>query len=364
VKPPLLDVFLELRRREFPLGIPEYEALLAAMEGGLASSRSKLEFLCQTLWAKSRAEQAEVREVLSHCLPPLPDDGGIERALGEVESEAASQPRKGACKVAEEVGEKLGHMVRSIRRRQPASTGEPSAANALQPGGPIMLPKLDYSAGRDIDWAGSLPVTRRQMKRAWQYYRRMARAGPPVEIDLERTLQRVEREGVLVQPVLRPRRINHARLLILADEGGSMAPFRGVIAPLLSSAQTVGFARTGVFYFHDIPEATVFAKPWLGDPVALGAACHPFHGAGILIVSDAGAARGNRDAARVARTVAALDCLRSFSPHVAWLNPMPQLRWARSSAAEIRQQGRIAMFSLDRQGLDRAVDVLRGRRTA
>ena len=364
VKPPLLEVFLELRRREFPLGIPEYEALLAAMQGGLASSRSELEFLCQTLWAKSRAEQAEVREVLSRWLPPLPDDRAIEQALIEVESEAASPLRKGARKAAEKAGEKLGRLVRTVRRKQPAANDEPSAANTLQSGGPLMLPKVDYSAGRAIDWVGSLPVTRRQMKRAWQYYRRMARAGPPVEIDLDRTLQRVEREGVLVQPVLRPRRVNHARLLILADEGGSMAPFRGVIAPLLNSAQTVGFARTGVYHFHDIPESTVFAKPWLSDPVALATACHLFRGAGILIVSDAGAARGNRDATRVARTVAALDCLRSFSPHVVWLNPMPQFRWTRSSASEIRQQGRVAMFPLDRQGLDRAVDVLRGRRLA
>jgi hypothetical protein len=284
--------------------------------------------------------------------------------LDEVETDVASRRRSRAQNAAEKAGEKLGHIVRTIRRRQPAATGAPSAANTLQSGGPIMLPKVNYSAGRDIDWAGSLPVTRRQMKRAWQYYRRMARAGPPVEIDLERTLQRVEREGVLVQPVLRPRRVNHARLLILADEGGSMAPFRGVIAPLLSSARTVGFARTGVYYFHDIPESTVFARPWLGDSVALAEACHAFLGAGILIVSDAGAARGNRDPARVSRTMAALDCLRSFSPHVAWLNPMPQFRWARSSAAEIRQQGRVAMFPLDRAGLDRAVDVLRGRRSA
>lgn len=362
MKLPLLEVFLELRRREFPLGIPEYNALLAAVEGGFASSRSELEFLCQTLWAKSRSEQAEVREVVNRWLPPPPDEGAIEQALDEVASEAESPVHKGSRKAAEKLGEGLGRLVRTIRRKEPAANGEPADGSALQSGGPIMLPKVDYSAGRDINWAGSLPVTRRQMKRAWQYYRRMARAGPPIEIDLERTLQRVEREGVLLQPVLRPRRVNHARLLILADEGGSMAPFRAVIAPLLSSAQTVGFARTGVYYFHDIPESSVFAKPWLGDPVRLPTACHPFHGAGILIVSDAGAARGNRDGARVARTVEALDCLRSCSPHVAWLNPMPQFRWARSSAAEIRQKGRVAMFPLDRQGLDRAVDVLRGRR--
>jgi uncharacterized protein len=364
VKPPLLEVFLELRRREFPLGIPEYNALLAAIEGGLASSRTELEFLCQTLWAKSRSEQAEVKEVLNRWLPPPPDEQAIERALIEVEHEAETPVHKSARKAAEKAGESLGRVVRTIRRKQTETTGDAAAASALQSGGPIMLPKVDYSAGRDIDWAGSLPVTRRQMKRAWQYYRRMARAGAAIEIDLERTLQRVEREGVLLQPVLRPRRVNHARLLILADEGGSMAPFRAVIAPLLSSAQTVGFARTGVYYFHDIPESNVFAKSWLGDPVPLPTACHPFHGAGILIVSDAGAARGNRDAARVARTIEALGTLRTFSPHVAWLNPMPQFRWARTSAAEIRQKGRVAMFALDRQGLDRAVDVLRGRRTA
>jgi uncharacterized protein len=362
VKLPLLEVFRELRRREFPLGIAEYETLLAAMEGGVASSRKELEFLCQMLWAKSRAEQAEVREVLNRWLPPLPDGRAIERALEEAATEAASTPHRGSHKTAEKLGEMAGRVVRTIRGKQ-TDAGE-SSGDSVQSGAPIVLPKIDYSAGHDIDWAGSLPVTRRQMKRAWQYYRRMSRAGPSVEIDLDRTLQRVEREGVLVQPVLRPRRVNHARLLILADEGGSMLPFRGVIAPLLNSAQTVGFARAGVYHFHDIPEATVFAKPWLSDPVELAAACGPFQGAGILIVSDAGAARGNRDANRVARTVAALDGLRSFSPHLAWLNPMPQSRWARSSAAEIRQQGRVAMFSLDRQGLDRAVDVLRGRRTA
>ncbi len=368
MKPPLLQVFQELRRREFPLGIAEYEALLAALRASLVSSRSDLEFLCQTLWAKSVAEQAEVREVLARWLPPLPDEGAIERALAQVESETGSgggsPASQGGRKAGEAEEERQRRMVTTIRRRQPVGGDSDPGENTLQSSGPIVLPKSDDSAARNFDWVGSLPVTRRQMKRAWQYYRRMARAGAPVEIDLERTLQLIEREGVLLQPVLQPRRVNHARLLILADEGGSMAPFRGVISPLLSSAQTVGFARIGVFHFHDVPEATVFAKPWLSHPVALAAACNPFRGAGILIVSDAGAARGNRDANRVARTVASLNVLRSFSPHVVWVNPMPQFRWARSSAAEIRQQGRIAMFPLDRQGLDRAVDVLRGRRSA
>ena len=143
-----------------------------------------------------------------------------------------------------------------------------------------------------------------------------------------------------------------------------MVPFRSVVGHLLDSARGGGFARIGIYYFHDIPEEVVFCEPWLGDPVPLEAACEPYRGAGLLIVSDGGAARGNRDAERVEKTVAAIEALRRFSPHLAWLNPMPPSRWTRSSAGSIQVMGRIPMFPLDRAGLDRAVDVLRGRRRA
>jgi uncharacterized protein with von Willebrand factor type A (vWA) domain len=58
-------------------------------------------------------------------------------------------------------------------------------------------------------------------------------------------------------------------------------------------------------------------------------------------------------------TDAALARLRIFTKNVAWLNPMPELRWTGTSAATIAHQ--VPMFTLTRRGLDAAVEVLRGR---
>ena len=65
---PLLDVFTELRRRDFPIGIREYDDMLRALDNGLAASRAQLVFLCQTLWAKNKAECEEVAEVIERRL--------------------------------------------------------------------------------------------------------------------------------------------------------------------------------------------------------------------------------------------------------------------------------------------------------
>jgi uncharacterized protein with von Willebrand factor type A (vWA) domain len=361
VTPPLLEAFLELRRREFPLGAREYAAVLDALARGLASSRPELTFLCQTLWAKSRSEQTEVADVLNRLLPVEPEIDRVERALDSVARQPGSQRGKKRREQEPSLGETVNRLIPTIRSKLGM---EDAAGPAYEPGGSIVLPQLDYARVRDLDWIGSLPVTRRQMKRAWQYYRRMARSGAAVELDLERTLARVNREGVLREPVMVPRRVNQARLLILSDEGGSMVPFRSVVAHLLASARVGGFSRTSIYYFHDIPQDVVFREPWLSDPISLASACEPYQGAGMLIVSDGGAARGNRDAERIDRTIGTIETLRRFSPHIAWLNPMPRSRWPRSSAGSIQTMGRIPMFQLDRAGLDRAVDVLRGRRSA
>ena len=57
-----------------------------------------------------------------------------------------------------------------------------------------------------FDLLGDLPVPRRYLKRAWRYVRRMRRAGPALELDVEATAGRRYRDGVLTAPVLVPRR--------------------------------------------------------------------------------------------------------------------------------------------------------------
>ena len=101
----------------------------------------------------------------------------------------------------------------------------------------------------------------------------------------------------------------------------------------------------------------------MGQTLALSAIMRSFGRAGVLIVSDAGAARGNRDVVRADRTADFLRTLRRTNPWVAWLNPVPLDRWEGTTAAEVRDRGPVPMFSLDPAGLYSAVDILRGRTT-
>jgi uncharacterized protein with von Willebrand factor type A (vWA) domain len=209
--------------------------------------------------------------------------------------------------------------------------------------------------------AGDLPITRRHMNGAWRHYRRMQRRGVPTMIDVAATVAEMARTGIFLAPVLVPRRVNFARLLILQDEGGSMVPFRRITRPLLESALQGGLARVEVAWFHDVPGATLYRDNALNQPVAFERAVDPYREAAILIVSDGGAARGRLDPRRVTDTVNVLRLLRAVTQNIAWLNPTPRARWAGTTAGEIADAGAMPMFPLKRHGLDAAIDVLRGR---
>jgi uncharacterized protein with von Willebrand factor type A (vWA) domain len=192
----------------------------------------------------------------------------------------------------------------------------------------------------------------------------MSRVGQQVDFDVKATVEQLHREGTLVEPVLVPRRTNQARMLILEDIGGSMVPFRYVTQSLSGSARHAGLARVDVRYFHDSPRGVVFRDPELLDPLSVEEAAAPFIDAGILIYSDAGAARGNIDPLRIRHTDDLLATLRRYTAAIAWLNPVPRHRWPGTTAAAIAnlERGGVPMFPLDQAGLIGTINVLRGRR--
>ena len=83
-------------------------------------------------------------------------------------------------------------------------------------------------------------------------------------------------------------------------------------------------------------------------------------GAAVVIMSDAGAARGRYDTQRLLNTVAFLKALRRYTLQYVWLNPLPKSYryWKNSTAEQIARH--VPMFSLDRDGMYQAVNVLRG----
>ncbi|MGI8503055.1 MAG: hypothetical protein ACR2LR_18265 [Hassallia sp.] len=205
------------------------------------------------------------------------------------------------------------------------------------------------------------PLTRRQMKQSWRYLRRMLREGVPTELDVEATIERISRQGVLLEPVIVPRRVNRSKLLLFIDQDGSMMPFQNLSHQLAETAIRGGrLEDTDIYYFHNCPIDYLYRDRYYQMPETiddiLNSLRFPYTSA--LIFSDAGAARGGLSPERVEVTAQFLEQLRQQVRHIAWLNPMPRYRWFGTTAGEIARL--VAMFELNRQGLHNAISVLRG----
>ena len=376
---PLYQLFTELRLAGLPLGITDYEAVLRAVQGGLArEKREDLAKLCRALWVKSH-DLAYGRLFDHHFAALIPTAFGEKRQMqSETPRPEADKPEIGteAKEAATAVPtdddieldpsddegaqtQPVDSASQSLAQMKPLSAYEDEALVAK-----VARRQLEIVSEFYVSFtADYLPVTSRQMKQNWRYLRRAARSGPPVELDIEATVDRIARDGFLADPVLRPRRVNRARLVLLIDRDGSMVPFHSLGRRLQASAQEGGRLGTAdVYYFHDCPGDFLYPDPYYQDFVAvpeLAAQLHPMH-TSVLIFSDGGAARGRFDPARVRQTTVFLAKLQQTVRHIAWLNPMPQARWPGSSAGQIAAM--TPMFETNRLGLQGAIKALRGRR--
>ena len=335
----LLDLFVRLRRGGLSLGIPE---LLDARRA-MASSwwRGDVKRLASRLWCKGWDDRRE-----------------LDLAWTQVASLADSEAREESARKSKDSNES------EAAAEVPRPEVEDSVSGDADGEASAMLGELPVQAppeSRDLreDFTGDWPLTRRSMLYGWRFLRRYLADGPADVLDIRATVDHAARQGFYLAPVWRRREQNHAHLILLVDHGGSMVPFHRFSRDLVQTAQEdADLGQVEVYTFHN-----VFGER-LDDPVAGGARGLGEILAGcdtetsILLVSDAGSARGGRNIERIFATVEALAKLRRSTPRVAWLNPMPVDRWAGSSAQWISLV--VPMFAMDPDGFSNAVDVLRG----
>jgi uncharacterized protein with von Willebrand factor type A (vWA) domain len=206
------------------------------------------------------------------------------------------------------------------------------------------------------------PVTRRQMKQSWRSLRRLVRTGPSTELDIDATIDRIGRQGTLLEPVLIPRRVNQSKLLLLIDQDGSMVPFHAFSERLTETAVRGGqLESTKAYYFHNCPMDYLYGDRYCNWAETIDDVLNTVQSSHtkVLIFSDAGAARGTFNAERLELTIAFLTALKRQIRYVAWLNPIPSSRWQGTTASQIARF--VPMFELNRRGLSHAMSVLRGR---
>ncbi len=342
----LLELFRRLLNSGLCLGVAELLAARKSLVAGFgAAGDDDLRRLLRLVWCKSAAQSVEL-------------DTELDELLSQRRWRETVKPEGGECSLTEEPAESPASEMPSREIRPPHSEVEPRPAPAVMPL-PVRAPEMSFADGVDTPLAAYGPVSRRTMAHTWRYLRRPVKDGPPGPVDLPATVERAARQGFFDRTVQERRTTDHAHLVLLVDQGGSMVPFHRLTRDLVQTAGDSGLGRVDIGYFQNVAPERIYLDPRRTRSVALEqllAGCTAE--TGVLLVSDAGAARGGRDQQRFQATARLLVQLKRLSWNVAWLNPVPRTRWEGTSAQLIESM--VSMFPMDDYGFSNAVDVLRG----
>lgn len=355
----LYPLFDYLRRAAVPIGVGDYLLALKTLRAGQdIESLARICFTCKLLWAKSQEDQELIEQAFTRLVEPH-----FQRDKQTPQFQPPVDPPQ-RPRFNDRVDDTNAENLSTVDSKTDTATKQTLQEGKipLNPGGPTSTDNEIPKAQGNYQLIPRLPISQREMTGIWRHLRQMGRSGLPIELDVQGTIAAISRDGFLYQPILRPRRQNQSRLLILVDRQGSMAPFTPLVDALVESIQYSGLTdRTQVYYFHNYPDEYLAAHPGLIQYRPIDAVMAA-HSGSILVVSDAGAARGAYRSERVEQTQTFLATLQHYTYLIAWLNPLPSSRWRGSTASHIAEF--VPMFPLNRDGLIDAVNVLRGRPVA
>lgn len=349
----LFNIFQMLRQQRVPLGLADYVLALKAVSDLTDTEQVEdVRSLCRLFWAKSSADQLlfdDTFTIESHKYLEIAEQEETQNALSS-DTQASLPEQPASSNTTLPTSEKS-----TLQRPPPiVPQARSQSISEAQPKG--LLNKGNHT----YHLTPRPPMDKRDMAGIWRKLRYLQQEDSSEDVDVSATTRSLEQTGFLLRPVLKNRRKNQAKLVILLDQGGSMEPFTLFIGALLESILRSGSLRqVDIFYFHDIPEHYLYKQPTLWGSTALESVLLEYcQNTSVLLVSDAGAARGHYDSIRLKATKEFLAQLNQCTYLSAWLNPVPKARWLGNTAGHIAQL--LPMFPLDWEGLNDIVNILRG----
>jgi len=414
----LYGVFQKLREAGIPLQIRDYLDGLKALRlygglepfqilAGVTSQKppdlkgvygknrlrvgAELVWLCQLLWARSQEERSIVERVITIEIG-LPSPGSI-RKLRDLlispglnpEAESQSEP---TAVVPFETVKPPGESDQIAADKHGESGKEESEQNEIEANsedqqksykipvevvsseerreGDISLPPLNAPAIQDN--LIFLPSETQIISSLWllALWRRFfvpVRKRNATEIDPAATVRSVARNGRIVAPVMKLRRTNAARLLLLIDSSEAMIPWLQFETALVESL-TPSLSRLSavdIRYFNGVPGLKLFAERTLRKSETIEEVLQRSSGSPLLVVGEAGVVRPRTDAHFGHRLERLLALAGEFENRpLIWVNPMPGRRWRGSLMDRLSNRPNVYSIELNPEALLRAVDLMRG----
>jgi uncharacterized protein len=371
----LLILFNKLRSYRFPLGVEDYMLVMQALEGGFGiGDRETLERLCRTLWAKSEQEAYLLNQLFDEVLTQTQVNQSSRKEVTKfteqtsVKSEVRIEPETTVDSSVPKTLDRQPLEDLLTEPQKPVTKSSPPAGviKEIEPEQIIQAIRSDRSNNFEMphttDLSGQyLPITSREIRQQWRFLRHPVREGKLEELDIAATVEKNCRYGILSEPVMMPSYTNQVKLVLLIDQGGSMVPFHHLSRQLIDKAKRGGnIKQVNVYYFQNYPEKYLYSDPTRLKAQLITDVLESIDNKTcVLIISDAGAARGNDNPERVKYTQTFIEQLQRSVNYYAWLNPMPNDSWKYTTAGKIARS--VPMFEMSREGFRAAINTLRGR---
>lgn len=398
VEIPLLRFFLDLRAYDkqslgrLGLGIDEYLLALETLDHGYGlEGADELFSICKALWFKPYHTEKAFRELFDKYLDEILQEIRLERARRQEEApgaETSPQEERSAADdkdqedrsedqeedqekdLSEDQADQTDE--KDEEEQKPGTPGQSASKEdafrsiylRLSSQGPGNSPANRTAELRKLREeiynqnfvlrGAYFPLRSRKIQQSFQMIRRITFEGRKDTIDWPATIRHVARQGFFDNPVLMASPQIKSGLYILVDSGGSMLPFAGLTQTMVSALRTFVGKKTQVFFFRNCPVGFLYDNEEQTRAIDI-ASFGDNRPRSVLIVSDAGAARGGYNPDRVAKTRNFLERMKKHK--VVWLNPMPEDRWQSTTADYIHSL--VPMYELTEVGFVNAIKALK-----
>src|SRR6188508_1374752 len=367
----LVRFFNDLRTGGVPVTLPEFLALLEALEARVAAlSAEEFYYLARMAMVKDErhfdrfdrvfAEHFEGAEKLfEKLLADLPAEWLkqlTERLMTEEEKRKV-EALGGWDKLMETLRQRLAEQKERHQggNKWIGTAGtSPFGAYGYNPEGVRIgqegsrnrsaIKVWDKREFRNLD--NQVELGTRNIKVALRRLRRFAREGAAEELDLDETISGTARKGWL-DIAMRPERHNAVKLLLFLDVGGSMDPHIKLCEELFSAA-TSEFKNLEFFYFHNCPYEAVWKdnRRRFTERTPTWDVLHKFgHDYKLVFVGDASMSPyeithpgGSVEHFNEEAGAVWMQRLTNTYPAAVWLNPVPEIQWGYSQSSRVMRE--------------------------
>jgi formylglycine-generating enzyme required for sulfatase activity/uncharacterized protein with von Willebrand factor type A (vWA) domain len=332
---PLLQLFQQLRDRGMLLSIEQYDLLRQSLEQGFGLDWESLERICKLLWVKPS---------LNYDLDIFEREFKLFQQLHQkaFQEYLAERPPSTSEPTLLGILPTIPPRLRLRQNPDPAISSIPQIPNldpVIEEGISAVSPPLaaEFQRKDSRFEPTDLPINLEMIRHTWQKLRSPVRDRHQEELDIEATVERISREGIFSDVVMRPRVRKTADLLLLVDESKGLTPYapvwqswiQAIEDQLIPMAEIYGFGRE----VHDA------VYDWQNplQAIPLDAVLGRLHQQRtvVIVLSDLGAATGSHDDQEVLSMQKLLWRLSQATKSIICLNPVPEIFWRGTTAAEI-----------------------------